>query len=74
MCQPVDHDVDPRGPPRVPGGATVNFKNFLLVLLVVVIVVGATGGDASAAAVGNAIGEAMHLVGVAWDAMMDSSG
>ena len=52
----------------------MNFKNFLLVLLVVVIVVGATGGDASAAAVGNAIGEAMHLVGVAWDAMMDSSG
>lgn len=52
----------------------MNFKNFLLVLLVIVIVVGATGGDSSAAAVGNAIGEALHLVGVAWDAAMDSRG
>jgi len=51
----------------------MNFKGVLLVLLVIVIVVGATGGDASAAAVGNAIGEAVHLVRVAWDAMVDSS-
>jgi hypothetical protein len=52
----------------------MNIKNVLLVLVVIVIVVGATGGDASAAAVGNAIGEAVHLVRVAWDAMVDSSG
>ena len=51
----------------------MNVKTFLLVLLVIVIVVGATGGDASAAAVGNAVGEALHLVRVAWDAMVESS-
>ena len=52
----------------------MNVKNVLLVLVVIVIIVGATGGDASAAAVGSAIGEALHLVKVAWDAMVDSSG
>jgi hypothetical protein len=51
----------------------MNIKNVLLVLVVIVIVVGATGGDASAAAVGNAVGEAIHLVRVAWDAMVNSS-
>ncbi len=53
-------------------GAAVNIKALLLVLVVLVIVVGATGGDASAAAVGSAIGEAVHLVTVAWDAMVSS--
>ena len=48
-------------------------KNVLIFLLIVVIVVGATGGDASAAAVGRAIGEAIHFVRVAWDAMVSSS-
>lgn len=52
----------------------MSFKNVLLILVIVVIVVGATGGDTSAAAVGSAIGEAVHLVRVAWDAMVDSSG
>lgn len=50
----------------------MNIKALLLVLVVLVIVVGATGGDASAAAVGSAIGEAVHLVTVAWDAMVSS--
>ena len=45
----------------------------LLVLVVIIVVVGATGGDASAAAVGSAIGEAVHLLRVAWDAMVNSS-
>lgn len=53
-------------------GAAMNIKSLLLVLVVLVIVVGATGGDASAAAVGGAIGEAVHLVTVAWDAMVSS--
>ena len=48
-------------------------KNVLLVLVVIIVVVGATGGDASAAAVGSAIGEAVHLLRVAWDAMVNSS-
>ena len=51
----------------------MNFKNLLITLLVIVIVVGATGGDASAAAVGNAVGEALHLVRVAWNAAVDGS-
>lgn len=51
----------------------MNFKGFLVMLVIIIVVVGATGGDASAAAVGRAVGETMHLIGVAWDAMMDSS-
>ncbi len=46
----------------------MNLKSLLLMLVVIVVVVGATGGEASAAAVGNAVGEAVHLVKVAWDA------
>ena len=46
----------------------MNLKNVLLLLVVIVVVVGATGGEASAAAVGNAVGEAVHLVRVAWEA------
>ncbi len=49
-------------------------KNVIIVLVVVIILLGATGGDQSAAAVGNAIGEAVRLVKVAWDAMVNSSG
>jgi hypothetical protein len=52
----------------------VNLKNIIIFLAIVVIVVGATGGDASAAAVGRGVGEALHLIGVAWDAMMDARG
>lgn len=48
----------------------MNLKNIIIFLLIVIIVVGATGGDSSAAAVGRGVGEALHLVGVAWDAMM----
>jgi hypothetical protein len=51
----------------------MNVKNVALLLLVVIVLVGATGGEASAAAVGNALGEAAHLVKVAWDAMVGSS-
>lgn len=50
----------------------MNLKSALLLLVVIVIVLGATGGDASAAAVGSAIGDAFHWVRVAWDAMVDS--
>lgn len=52
----------------------MNVKSVLLLLVVIIIVVGATGGDDSAAAVGSAIGEAVHLVRVAWDAMVNSNG
>ncbi len=52
----------------------MNAKSVLLLLVVIIIVVGATGGDDSAAAVGSAIGEAVHLVRVAWDAMVNSNG
>lgn len=50
----------------------MNAKTLLIVLVVVIVVVGATGGEASAAAIGNAVGEAARLVKVAWDAMMSS--
>ncbi len=52
----------------------MNAKSVLLLLVVIIIVVGATGGDDAAAAVGSAIGEAVHLVRVAWDAMVNSNG
>ncbi len=52
----------------------MNLKNILIFLVIIVIVLGATGGDASAAAVGRGVGEALHLVGVAWDAMMEARG
>ena len=52
----------------------MNAKSVLLFLVVIIVVIGATGGDASAAAVGRAIGEAVHLVRVAWDAMVDANG
>ncbi len=48
----------------------MNLKNIVLFLLVIIVVLGATGGDASAAAVGRGIGQAFHLVQVAWDAMV----
>lgn len=46
-------------------------KALIVVLIVVVIVVGSTGGEQSAAAIGGAIGEAINLVQVAWNAMID---
>ena len=52
----------------------MNLKNVLVLLVVLIVVLGSTGGDASAAAVGRAIGETVHLVRVAWDAMVHSSG
>lgn len=48
----------------------MNLKAAVLLLLVVVVVVGSTGGEASAAAIGNAVGEAARLIKVAWDAMV----
>ncbi len=51
----------------------MNLKTAVLLLVVVIIVVGATGGEASAAAIGSAIGEAAHLVKVAWDAMVGNN-
>ena len=52
----------------------MNVKSVLLLLVVIIIVLGATGGDASAAAVGRGIGEAVHFVRVAWDAMVSANG
>ena len=52
----------------------MNVKNVLLILVLVIVVLGSTSGEASAAAVGRAIGETVHLLRVAWDAMVDSSG
>jgi Sec-independent protein translocase protein TatA len=49
----------------------VSAKALIVVLLVVIVVVGATGGESSAAAIGSAIGEAVNLVQVAWNAMID---
>lgn len=51
----------------------MNVKNVLLLLVIVVIVVGATGGDQAAASVGHAVGQAVHLVRVAWDAGVKSN-
>lgn len=51
----------------------MKLPNVLLLILLVTIVMGATGGDASAAAVGNALGDAVHFVRVAWDAMVSKS-
>lgn len=51
----------------------MNVKNFVLILLIIVVVVGATSGDASAAAVGHAVGETIHFIRVAWDAMVTST-
>jgi Sec-independent protein translocase protein TatA len=52
-------------------GLPVSAKALIVVLLVVIVVVGATGGESSAAAIGSAIGEAVNLVQVAWNAMID---
>lgn len=63
--------------PREPSclrSARMSVKALLLILIVVIVVVGSTGGEASAAAIGNAIGEAVHLVRVAWDAMVNRTG
>lgn len=46
-------------------------KAVLLVIVVLIVVVGATGGDQSAAAIGGAVGEAVHLLKVAWDAAIN---
>ena len=54
-------------------GRLVNVKSALLLVLFIVILLGATGGDESAAAVGSAIGDAIHWVRVAWDALLGSS-
>lgn len=48
----------------------MTLKGAALLLLVVVIVLGATGGDASAAAIGDAIGSAFRWVQVAVDAAL----
>lgn len=51
----------------------MNARTLVLVLVVIIIVLGATGGDASAAAVGHAIGQTFHTLKVAWDAAVSSS-
>ena len=51
----------------------MNVKGVLLMLVVIVVVVGATGGEQAAASVGSAVGEALHLVRVAWDAAVGTA-
>ncbi len=51
----------------------MNFKGFIILLLIIIVVVGSTSGETSAAAVGRAVGETIHLIGVAWDAMVSST-
>lgn len=48
----------------------MTLKGAALLLLIVVIVLGATGGDASAAAIGDAIGSSFRWVQVALDAAL----
>ena len=72
LCQPVPHGGVRLGPICVPG-LPVSPKALIVVLLVMIVVVGATGGESSAAAIGGAVGEALHLVKVAWDAMINGS-
>jgi hypothetical protein len=50
----------------------VSPKGVALILVVLVVLLGATGGDQAAASVGNAVGEAVHLVRVAWDAAVNA--
>lgn len=49
----------------------MSIKALIVVILVLIVVVGATGGESSAAAIGSAIGEAVNLVQVAWNAMIN---
>lgn len=74
LCQPVGHGPVPFDPSCACGAAAVSPKSVLLLLVVIIIVVGATGGDQAAASVGAAIGEAVHLLRVAWDAAVNSGG
>ena len=50
----------------------MTLKGAALLLLAIVILVGATGGDASAAAIGDAVGSAFHWIQVAVDAAFGS--
>lgn len=51
----------------------MSLKAGIITLLLVVILLGATGGDASAASVGRAIGGSFHWVAVAWHSMTGSA-
>ena len=46
----------------------MTLKGAALLVIVMIVLLGATGGDASAAAIGDAIGSAVHWLQVAWDA------
>lgn len=48
----------------------MTLKGAALLILAIIILVGATGGDSSAASIGNAIGAAFHWVQVAVDAAL----
>jgi hypothetical protein len=72
LCQPVPHG-GARLDPICVQELRVSAKALIVVLLVVIVVVGATGGEQSAAAIGSAIGEAINLLQVAWDAMINQS-
>lgn len=51
----------------------MSLKAGLITLLVVVVLLGATGGDASAASVGKAVGGSVHWVSVAWKSMVGTA-
>lgn len=51
----------------------MSFKSGVVMIVIIVILLGATGGDASAASVGRAIGGSFHWVSVAWSSMIGSA-
>lgn len=50
----------------------MTLKGAVLLVVAIVILVGATGGDASAASIGNAVGAAFHWVQVAVNGALGS--
>lgn len=51
----------------------MSFKSGVVMILVIIVLLGATGGDASAASVGRAIGGSVHWISVAWSTMVGSA-
>lgn len=52
----------------------MSFRAGVVMIVIIIILLGATGGDASAASVGRAVGGSVHWIGVAWNEMVGSAG
>jgi hypothetical protein len=52
----------------------MTLKGAALLVVALIILLGATGGDGSAAAIGDAIGSAVHWLQVAWEAAVGNDG